>query len=148
SLLRKRIPHGQFAFPVRTVPLPLRAHALPSPVKGRGNSRLIASRLLRRRDPPPAPEIRCARDQPLRVFHHGASQPPANLLPSLRALNSAHLPDLDLGKFRSDAKTGAHWHKARAASVARETRENARPWQCLVRQQASPTPTAAAPCRR
>jgi len=54
------------------------------------------------------------------------------------------LPDLDLGKFRSDAKNRCALAKARAASVARETRQNARPWQCLALRQASPTPAATA----
>src|SRR4030095_13564518 len=110
------------------------------PVTARENRRLIASHLLKQRDPPPPPEIRCARDRPPRVFHHGASQLRASLLPSPRELSSAHLLDHDLGKFRSDAKTDAHLHKARAASAVKETRQNARPWQCLVPRQASPTP--------
>src|SRR5436190_20772187 len=123
-------PSDRSAFPGRTVPLSLRARALPFPATAPENRRLIASRLLKQRDPPPPPEIRCARDRLLRVFHHDAWRRPANLFPSLPELSSAHLPGLDRGNFRSDAKTDVHWRQVRPAFVAKDSPQNASRCPC------------------
>src|SRR5262249_14308091 len=136
------------AFVGRIVLLSSCARETPFPALARVNSLSIALRLLKLRGLPRPRESRCARDQLLQEFRHGASRLSANRLPSLLAPSSAHLPDLDSAKSHSDAQTDAHWRKVRAVSIEKENRQNARAWQCLALRPASPILAVKGLCPR